>query len=141
MSSPWTARFRRLVSCWFAFGSFEGPGNVAGIAVAGKYAYLADYSGGFYVVDVSDARAPRQVGRHGDFIVGAVAVTGRYALLAAGSLLVLDVSKPGRLKEVASFSQQDCDTAWSVAASADHAYSISDAGLFVLRLSGPTGSQ
>jgi hypothetical protein len=122
-------------------GSFEGPGNVTQITVVGKCAYLADYSGGVYLVDISDPRTPRQVSRYGDFIVGDVAVAGNYALLAAGELHVIDVARPDRPREAGRFSQQDCDTAWSVAVAGDAVYTISDAGLFVFRLTGPAVSR
>jgi hypothetical protein len=58
-------------------------------------------------------------------------------LLAAGDLVVVDVSKPDRPKEAGGFSQKECDTAWSVAAAGDYVYTISDAGLFVFRLTPP----
>jgi hypothetical protein len=122
-------------------GSFEGPGNVTRIAIVDKYAYLADYSGGFYVVDISDPKKPWQVGRHGDFVVGDVAVVGNYALLAAGELDVIDVSRPDRPRPAGSFSREDGDTAWSVAAAGDYVYTISDAGLFIFRLKSPTVSR
>jgi hypothetical protein len=63
-------------------GSFEGPGNVTKIVIVGKYAYLADYSGGLYITDISNPKKSRQIGRYGDFVVGDVAVTGNYALIA-----------------------------------------------------------
>jgi hypothetical protein len=122
-------------------GLFEGPGNVTKVAIVDKSAYLADYSGGLYVVDISNPKKPRQIGRYGDFVVGDVAVAGKHALLAAGFLDVIDVSKPDRPKQVGSFSQEECDTAWSVAAAGDFAYTISDAGLFVFRLTSPAGSR
>jgi hypothetical protein len=114
-------------------GSFTGPGNVTRIAVAGKTAYLADYSGGLHVVDISHPEKPRRLGRHGDFVVGDVAVVGKYALLAAGALDVIDVSRPDRPREVASYSRKEADTAWSVVAAGDQVYTLSDAGLFVFR--------
>src|SRR5262249_32930820 len=122
-------------------GSFEGPGNVTKVAVADKHAYLADYSGGLYVVDISNPKKPRQVGRHGDFVVGDVAGARDYPLLSAGEVDVIDVSKPDRPKQACSFSQKDCDTAWSVAAAGDYVYTISDAGLFVFRLRLPAVSR
>jgi hypothetical protein len=115
-------------------GFFEGPGNVTKIAIVERYAYLADFSGGLYIVDILNPKKPQKIGRHGDFVVGDVAITGSYALLAAGSLDVIDVSKPDRPQEAASFSQKDWDTAWSVAVAGDYVYTISDAGLFVFRL-------
>jgi hypothetical protein len=122
-------------------GSFEGPGNVTAIAVVGKVAHLADYSGGLHLVDVSNPKRPRRLGRHGDFVVGDVAVTGRYALLAAGALDVVDVSKPDRPREAGGFSGKDYDAAWSVAAAGELVYALSDAGLFVFRLTAPAGSR
>jgi hypothetical protein len=82
----------------------------------------------------------RRIGRHGDSVVGDVAVTGNHVLLAAGTLDVIDVSKPDHPKEIVSFSQEDCDTAWSVAVADDWVYTISDAGLFVFRLVVPAVS-
>jgi hypothetical protein len=122
-------------------GSFEGPGNVTRIAVTTRYAYLADYSGGLYIVDIADPTKPRRVGRHGDFVVGDVAVAGNHVLLAAGALDVIDVSEPGRPREACSFSRKDSDTAWSVAVSGNHVYSISDAGFFVFRLTPAAASR
>jgi hypothetical protein len=115
-------------------GSFEGPGNVTKIARAGDHAYIADYTGGLHIVDVSNPKKPRQIGEFGDFVVGDVAITGRYALLAAGGLFVVDVSLPDHPREVGGFSAEDTDTAWSVAALGDDVYTLSDAGLFIFRL-------
>ena len=115
-------------------GSFEGPGNVTKIAVAQPYAYLADYSGGLYIVEISNPKKPRQLGRYGDFIVGDVAIAGKHALIAAGGLEVIDVSQPERPKKVGGSSQEDCDTAWTVAVAGDYVYTVSDAGLFVFHL-------
>jgi hypothetical protein len=115
-------------------GSFEGPGNVTKIAILDRYAYLADYSGGLYIVDISNPKKPKQVGRHGDYVVGDVAVVGTYALLAAGSLDVIDVSKPSHPTVAGGIADKDCDTAWSVAVAGEYVYTISDAGLFVFRL-------
>jgi hypothetical protein len=122
-------------------GSFEGPGNVTKISIVDRTAYIADYSGGFYIVDISNPRKPRQLGRYGDFVVGDVAVAGNYALLAAGLLDVVDVSRPTHPEQAGSFSQEECDTAWSVAAAGDSVYTISDAGLFIFRLMSPAVSQ
>jgi hypothetical protein len=83
----------------------------------------------------------RQIGRYGDFVVGDVAVVGNYALLAAGELDVIDVSEPARLKPAGTFSQKDGDTAWSVAAAGNYVYTISDAGLFIFRLTSPAVSR
>ena len=87
-------------------GSFTGPGNVTSITIAGKRAYLADYSGGLYVVDAARPEEAAELGRYGDFVVGDVAVVGNYALLAAGELDVVDVSKPDRPTKACSFSNR-----------------------------------
>jgi hypothetical protein len=122
-------------------GSFEGAANVTKVALAETYAYLADYSGGLYIVDVSDPTQPQQLGQYGDFVVGDVVVAGNYALLAAGGLVAVDASEPRRPKEAASFAPAGCDAAWSVAVAGDYVYTVSDAGLFVIRLTAPAVSR
>jgi hypothetical protein len=115
-------------------GAFTGPGNVTKIAVQGQHAYVADYAGGLHIADTSNPKKPVRIARHGDFVVGDVAVAGKYALLAAGALDVLDVSSPNNPRQVAGYSGKDHDAAWSLAVAGEYVYTISDAGLFVFRL-------
>jgi DNA-binding beta-propeller fold protein YncE len=62
------------------------------VAVAGAYAYVADYEAGLQIIDVSDPAAPVRVGGY-DTSGGAygVAVAGRYVYVAddGGGLVIL----------------------------------------------------
>jgi hypothetical protein len=64
-------------------GVLDTPGNALGVAVAGGYAYVADFDGGLRVIDVSTPSTPVEVGfadtpgRAYD-----VAVSGGYVYLA-----------------------------------------------------------
>ena len=42
-------------------GSLATPDDALGIAVAGSYAYVADYAGGLRVVSITDPAAPVEV--------------------------------------------------------------------------------
>src|SRR5207253_825205 len=83
------------------------PAVVFGVAVSGNYAYLADYSAGLRVVDVSDPANPQSVGTSatGGRPVG-VAVLGHYAYLADMDfgLQVIDVSNPASPQRVGGYA-------------------------------------
>jgi hypothetical protein len=61
-------------------GSYNTPGDAYGVAVAGLYAYVADYDAGLRVVNVSNPAAPFEVGSYDSLgnAIG-VAVAGSYA--------------------------------------------------------------
>ncbi|MFQ5518265.1 MAG: LVIVD repeat-containing protein, partial [Acidimicrobiia bacterium] len=79
------------------------PGVVWDVAVAGGYAYLADYDAGLRIIDVSQPAAPAEVGSFDSpgYAEG-VAVAGGYAYLADGyaGLRIIDVSQPAAPAEV-----------------------------------------
>jgi hypothetical protein len=72
----------------------ENPG--LGIAVAGDYVYLANWSEGLRIVDISDPALPTVVGSvAGQGIADDVEVSGGYAyMIDGGGLRVIDVSDP-----------------------------------------------
>lgn len=79
-------------------GSYYTSGFAVDVAVAGSYAFLADWDGGLRIVDVSDPTNPSEVG-HIDTPGAAMGVTvkGSYAYVAdggIGGLRVIDVSDP-----------------------------------------------
>jgi hypothetical protein len=76
------------------------------VDVAGNYAYVADRTGGLRVVDVSDPRAPNEVGSCPTrFTTRSVAVGGKRAFVIDGGryLRVIDLSNPKRPEEIGSF--------------------------------------
>jgi len=106
-----------------------------GVAVSGRYAYVADGSGSLRIVDVSDPANPTEVGSYDTprYAVGVV-VSGSYAYVAAWSgLRIVDVSDPTHPTEVGA-----CDTpgrAEGVALSGSYAYvADGDGGLVILRM-------
>jgi len=74
------------------------------VAVQGDFAYLATYSSGFSVVDVSDPTAPEIVGNL-DFDGGAdrISVDGDYACLKAAGFVMVDVSDPTSPVELCTY--------------------------------------
>src|SRR5262245_20656444 len=79
------------------------PSGPLGVTVVGDCAYLAAWRRGLLIFQVSDPKAPTQVGSCP--ILGqtrGVAVAGKYAFVAAqeGGLRVLDVSDPSNPKSV-----------------------------------------
>jgi hypothetical protein len=76
----------------FEVGFCSTPGEARGVAVAGTYAYVADYSAGLRVIDISDPAAPTKAGYYetpGTAI--GVAVAGDYIYVAdmGDGLLIL----------------------------------------------------
>ena len=85
-----------------SIGRFELVGEqvaAEGVAVAGNYAYLVDWSTGLYVIDISDPTAPFEVSflSTGGY-VSSLDIAGNYAYLGestnGGVLRVVDISDP-----------------------------------------------
>ena len=85
-------------------GAFDKSAGAANVAVRGKYAYIAGGEDAvtLWIVDVSDPRHPKGVGKFGDWIVGSVALLDDYALIAGGELDIVDVSNPAAPKQAGS---------------------------------------
>jgi hypothetical protein len=99
------------------------PHEVADIAIAGRYAYLATFYGGLQVVDISDPCAPAWVGGHdttGDYV--AVAVDGDYAYVVDwyDGLHIFDVSQPTAPVRVGRYAADS--TVWAVAVVGGYVY-------------------
>jgi hypothetical protein len=121
-------------------GEVELAGAGAGIAVSGRYAYVAGHSAGLRVVDVSNPSAPVEVGSlDTPGVFWGVAISGGYAYVAAlaGGLRVIDVSTPSAPVEVGFLDTPG--SAWGVAVSGGYAYVGDDAGgLRVIDVSTPS---
>ncbi|WP_226889029.1 DUF4114 domain-containing protein [Nostoc sp. MG11] len=76
---------------------FDTPGNAYGVAVAGNYAYVADYGSGLQIIDITDPTAPFLKGTL-DTTGNAynVAVAGNYAYVAdtTSGLQIIDITDP-----------------------------------------------
>ncbi len=118
---------------------YETPGEARGIAVLGRYAYVADGLFGLRVIDVGDAANPVEVGFYdtpGQAL--GVAVEGGYAYVTDyySGLRVVDVGDPDNPVEVGN--SDTLGAAQSVAVSGGYAY-VTDfsAGLRVVDVSDP----
>jgi hypothetical protein len=78
------------------------PDLVQDVALAGDYAYVADYHAGLWVIDITQPAAPREVAfvDTPGYATG-VAVAGHYVYVAdEASLRIIDVSDPANAFEV-----------------------------------------
>jgi hypothetical protein len=121
-------------------GFYDTEEYAWGVAVAGSYAYVADYYDGLRVVDVSDPTAPTEVGFY-DTPGNAcdVVVTGGYAYVAdyGAGLRVVDVSDPAAPVEVGFYDTPG--DAFGVAVVGSYAFvADGDGGLRVVDASDPT---
>ncbi len=87
------------------------PDVVKGVAVAGNYAYVTDWSGGLHIINVSNPAAPTETGSYdtqGD--AEGVAVTGNYAYVADwySGLRIVDVSNPAAPTETGFYDTPGC---------------------------------
>jgi hypothetical protein len=120
-------------------GQWGEGGDAYGVALAGHYAYVADYTGSLHVVDITDPTMPVSVG--GCATAGyafRVAVSGDYAYVAEfeDGLEIIDVSDPTSPTRVAVFDTGG--VAYGVAVGGDYAY-VADSynGLEVIDISNP----
>jgi hypothetical protein len=117
----------------------DTPGSAEGIAVAGNYAYVADWDKGLRIIDITDPLAAHEVGHYDTpgFAYG-VAVSDNYAYVAdhAAGLQIINVTSKSNPTLARSYDTPGY--AWAVAVSGDYAF-IADgfAGLLVLDVSNP----
>ena len=120
-------------------GVYETPGYVEGVAISGRYAYLANGPAGLRILDVADPVHPVEVGSaYGLNYVFDVVVKGQFVYLAAAGagLLVVDISDPAHAREAGSLDTPGY--AYGLAVSGNTAY-IADGweGLRVVDVSDP----
>jgi hypothetical protein len=120
-------------------GSYDTPGLASGVFIAGSYAYVADYTSGLQVIDVSTPGSPTLAGSY-DTPGSAfdVFVAGSYAYLAdvTSGLQVIDVSTPGNPTLAGSYDTPG--SAFDVFVAGSYAY-VADgtSGLQVIDVSTP----
>ena len=119
----------------------ETDGIAQGIYVSGDYAYVADYSSGLAVIDISEPTNPGTPFYTPPFVytVMDVYISGDYAYLARASLgfMVVNISDPINPKWI--FKEVTNGNAYDVFVSGDYAYVANgNEGLAVIDISDPT---
>ncbi|MEX0713172.1 MAG: PQQ-binding-like beta-propeller repeat protein [Pirellulales bacterium] len=116
-----------------------------GVAVAGKYAYVADKASTLWVVDISDPKDPKEMGScEGISEPQDVVVAGNHAYVADddGAMYIVDVSDPRDPKKVGVYADQGDrpGIAEAIAVAGRYAYVCDDGGgrLLVVDISDPT---
>lgn len=120
-------------------GSYDTPGNAASVAVAGNYAYVADFDG-LRVINVANPTAPFEVGYYdAPWDAWDVVVVGNYAYLAddMGGLRIINVADPAKPREVGFYDNGLI--VYAVAVAGDYAY-VTGAGhdLEIINIANPT---
>jgi hypothetical protein len=117
---------------------------VRDLIVEGGYAYLADWDGGFRIVDVSDPFNPSEVGTLESMNVWRVALAGPHAYIIEGipngdyNLRSIDVSNPAQpvLEDILVLSS---GTVWETVIQDDYLYvAHGDHGLRIVDISDPS---
>ncbi|UCF06042.1 MAG: T9SS type A sorting domain-containing protein [bacterium] len=121
-------------------GSYDTPGYALDVAVYGDYAYVADYTSGLQVIDISDPALPSLLGSYdtpesaqGLWIDGDLA----YVCDDGSGLLIIDVSNPAMPSLVGTYDTSG--RAFGVEVAGGYAY-VADgaAGLTVIDVSNPS---
>lgn len=132
VSQPETARM---------VGEFEVDPPISSrgsVYVRGEYAYLANRSADFTIVDVSDPTAPQE---EGSCAVNGrdIAVRGDYAYLPDDTLNVVDITNPGAPSLVGTAPISGYVQAMGI--SGEYGYVLADGVLRVYDLTNPTAPQ
>jgi hypothetical protein len=82
-------------------GSYDTPYLAVGIFVEGEYAYISDFQS-LLIINISNPAVPNLVGSYAGFNDN-VYVSGNYAYMAGGDLLIVDISNAANPTYVARF--------------------------------------
>lgn len=120
-------------------GSYDTSGSAQSVTVSGNRAYVADFSAGMEIIDVSDPSNPVLLGQYDSpGYAWGVAIAGNFAYLAdeATGLIVLDVSDPSGPERIGGYNTSG--SAFSVSLVGSLAYvADGEAGLIILDVSTP----
>jgi hypothetical protein len=95
------------------------------VAVAGHFAYVADFNGAraaLWIIDIFNPTVPRKTAAYGDWVTSGVAVAGQRVFLAGGSLDVLDVSDPTKPQKIGHYPDKNAELAGRVVVAGDYVY-------------------
>ena len=118
------------------------PDIVQGISVVGNYAYVADYTGGLRIINITNPDAPAEIGFYDtESYAGAIAVAGNYAYISDGwdGLRIINISNPSAPTEVGFYDT--AGSTYDTVIQGDYAYvADADTGLRVIDVSDPAES-
>ena len=115
------------------YGSYGPENYTSKVVVSGNYAYVP-HDLELSILDITDPSSPLLVSIYGT-TVSDVAVSGKYAYLAAGALEIVDITNPAAPKLAGSY---DSISASYVAVSDDYAYVVGENSLAILDISNPS---
>ncbi len=118
-------------------GSYITPKSAQQVALAGRYAFVADSARGLIVIDVSDPLAPLPVSASEPCYAWGVALQGDYAYLAAYDLRILNISDPLHPVQVGAVPIPQL--AERVAVSGPHAYVAAGKNFVIVDITNPAG--
>ncbi|WP_370573446.1 disaggregatase related repeat-containing protein, partial [Methanomethylovorans sp.] len=123
-------------------GTYAGiyDSSAYSVVVSGQYAYVTNqFPGNLQIIDISDPSAPTLAGNYdvsGQGNANGVAISGNYAYVAAGGLIIVDISDPSP-QPVSIYKEQTY--ALDVAVSGNYAYvADADKGLIILNITDPS---
>ncbi len=119
-------------------GHANDGGNAYGVAVAGHFAYLANYDDGLRIYDISNPANPVSVGHINNGFAAGVALTGNFACVAdsADGLRIYNISNPAN--PVSIGNTNNGASASSVAVAGQFAYlANNEDGLRIYDISNP----
>jgi hypothetical protein len=94
----------------FQQGFCSTPGSATGVAVSGRFAYVADWDGGLRIIDISSPLSPFEVGHYSipGHNAADLAVFSNYVCVAAdsGGARFIDVTDPASPYEVGYYEMQ-----------------------------------
>ncbi len=121
-------------------GTYDTPGSAFAVTISGDQAFIADYTGGLHIIDVTDPADPVLLGTHGTPHKAAdVAVASDRAFVADGlsGLQIVDVTDPVSPAFVGAYDTPDL--ALGVAVDGTHAFvADGETGLIVIDCSDPS---
>ncbi len=121
-------------------GFFDTSGFAYTLEIFGDYAYLADITKGFKILDISDPTTPFEVGAYqtlGRAYGEAVHENYAYVTDSRNGLTILDISDPANLVEIGSISTQGFP--WEVSVYGNLAYLVERwDGLTIIDISDPS---
>ena len=121
--------------------SYDTPGRACGVAVAGKYAYVADGNQGLRVIDVADPENPQEVGFYNvpGYTLN-VTLMGNYAYVASTiGVYILYIADPADPILVGFYNS--AGAAYDVAVAGNEVYVANgDSGLVILRFLSPVST-